>query len=288
MPENTIAAMIKAIDLGISTLEMDVVVTKDKKVILSHDHFMNPDYTIPPQGFSFATATDKSFRIYEMNYDEIRKWDVGKKGNASFPNQQKIPAIKPLLSALIDSVESYIKSKNLSPIKYNIETKSSPNSDNILHPAPAEFIDLLMEVIKNTDIEKRTTIQSFDKRTLQVLHEKFPKCSTSFLIGAKVKNNVESILQDLGFLPDFISPDVRLVNPDFLSECRQKKLKVVVWTVNDSPTIKKMAEMGVDGIISDYPDLFSVLKNEKKWSYSRLWPFIDIFEFQDFPWEQLK
>lgn len=263
MPENTVSSMIRAIALGVSTLEMDVVVTKDKKVVLSHDPYMNPEYAIPPQGISFAAPNDKSFRIYEMDYDDIRKWDVGSKGNASFPNQQKIPAIKPLLSDLIDSVESFIKSRNLPSIRYNIETKSSPNTDGTLHPAPDEFIDLLMGVIKDAGIEKRVTIQSFDKRTLQVLHEKFPKISTSFLIGASVKNNVESIVNDLGFQPDIISPEVRLVTPDFLSQCRKKRLKVVVWTVNDIPTIQKMAEMGVDGIISDYPDRFSVLKNEK-------------------------
>lgn len=263
MPENTVSSMFRAIALGVSTLEMDVVVTKDKKVVLSHDPYMNPEYTIPPQGISFAAPNDKSFRIYEMNYDQIRKWDVGSKGNASFPNQQKIPAIKPLLSDLIDSVESFVKSRNLPSIRYNIETKSSPNTDGALHPAPDEFIDLLMGVIKDAGIEKRVTIQSFDKRTLQVLHEKFPKISTSFLIGASVKNNVASIVNDLGFQPDIISPEVRLVTPDFLSQCRKKRLKVVVWTVNDIPTIQKMAEMGVDGIISDYPDRFSVLKNEK-------------------------
>ena len=254
--------MIKAIELGVTTIEMDVVVSKDSKVILSHDHYMNPEYVTPPSGRQFASATDRSQLIYEMNYSEVRTWDVGIKGNSKFPEQQKITAVKPLLSELIDSVEAYTRKNNLPPVRYNIETKSAEKTDGKQHPEPSAFIALLMEVIEAGGIAKRTTIQSFDKRTLQELHQKHPRMKTAYLIGANIKSSVNELISDLGFRPTIISPEVRLVNPAFLAACHQKKLKVVVWTVNDRETIRQMADLGVDGIISDYPDRFDVLKTK--------------------------
>jgi glycerophosphoryl diester phosphodiesterase len=259
MPENTIAAMIKAIDLGVTTIEMDVILTRDKKVILSHDHYMNPDYVLPPAGESFASAKDKSHIIYQMDHASVIRWDVGSKGNSKFPQQEKFPATKPLLSDLIDSVERYTKMRKLKPVRYNIETKSSAAGDDKLHPLPEEFVDLLMEIVQKGKISKRTTIQSFDKRTLQVLHKKYPKISTAYLVNTLPNNSLSGLIHDLGFVPTIISPEYQLVTTAFLDECRGKGLKVVVWTVNESADIKKMADMGVDGIISDYPNKFSIL-----------------------------
>lgn len=263
MPENTISAMIKAIELGVGTIEMDVVVTKDKQVILSHDHFMNPEYVTAPTGKQFASASDRSHLIYQMNYSEVRTWDAGIKGNPKFPEQQKMNEIKPLLSSLIDSVEAYTQKHNYPPVRYNIETKSSEKTDGLLHPVPAEFIALLMQVIEDGGIANRTTIQSFDKRTLRELHQKFPQMKTAYLIGANVESNVELLISGLGFTPAIISPEFSLVTPKFITACHQKNMKVVVWTVNDRETIRQMADLGVDGIISDYPDRFDVLKTKK-------------------------
>jgi glycerophosphoryl diester phosphodiesterase len=261
MPENTVPAMIKAIQLGVTTLEMDVVISKDKKVILSHDHYMNPDYVIPPMSESFSSDKDKSHLLYQMNQSDIIKWDVGSKGNFKFPEQQKLSVRKPLLSELIDSVETYIRLHNLKPVHYNIETKSNPAGDGKLHPSPDEFVDLLVDVIQKGNISKRTTIQSFDKRTLQVIHQKYPNFSTSYLIGTMANNDIAKIINDLGFQPLILSPEYKLVTASFINECKKRGIRVIVWTVNEADDIKKMALMGVDGIISDYPDRFEVLQS---------------------------
>lgn len=263
MPENTIPAMIKAIQLGVTTIEMDVVITKDKKVILSHDHYMNPDYVIPPAGESFSSDKDKSHILYQMNQSDIKKWDVGSKGNSKFPDQQKFSVHKPLLSELIDSVENYISKHKLKPVRYNIETKSIPDGDGRLHPSPEEFVDLLIDVVKKGKISSRTTIQSFDKRTLQVMHQKFPSISTSYLISNLANIDLKVLLDDLGFVPKIISPEYKLVSADFLNECKKSGIKVVVWTVNDEDQIKRMASMGVDGIISDYPNRFEAIEKHQ-------------------------
>ena len=261
MPENTVAAMIKAIDLGVTTLEMDVVITKDKQVLLSHDLSMNPEISTKPDGTFINTLYEKPYNIYQMTFEDISLWDVGLKINPKFPEQKKIPSQKPLLSQVIDSVESYITKNKLKPVKYNIETKCNPEDDGKLHPAPEEFVQLLMELIGLKKVSDKTTIQSFDARTIRLVNKLFPEVKTSFLIGFSDKRTPNEIVKDLGFKPDIISPEFKLVNPSFLKACKKEKMKVVVWTVNSKEDIKHMSDLHVDGIISDYPDRFSILKN---------------------------
>ena len=261
MPENTIAAMLHSIDLGVTTLEMDVVITKDKKVILSHETFMNPEIATPPNGQQFSSPKDKSYNIYQMTHEEVSKWDVGMKLHPKFPTQKKMPATKPLLSDVIAVVEEYVKLHHLKPLNYNIETKCSPASDGISHPAPDEFVALLVDVITKGNVANRTTIQSFDKRSLQVLHQAFPAIKTSYLIDGSNKKTPEELIVELGFQPSFLSPAYAIINKQYIEACKKLKLKLIAWTVNEEKDIEKMAALGVDGIISDYPDRFSVLKN---------------------------
>ena len=139
---------------------------------------------------------------------------------------------------------------------YNIETKCLPVSDNLYHPAPAEFVELLMAVIKEKNISDKVIIQSFDFRTLQYLHKQYPAIKTAMLIEDTDKRTLEQQLQSLGFIPTIYSPHYSLVNKPLIEKCHQQNIKVIPWTVNDKPTIERLKALGVDGIISDYPDLF--------------------------------
>jgi glycerophosphoryl diester phosphodiesterase len=257
MPENTIPAMLKAIDLGVTTLEMDAVVTKDKKIILSHEPFFNHEITTKPDGKFVTEQEEKSLNIYQMEYTETQKYDVGLKPHPRFSQQQKIKAVKPLLADLIDKVEKYISDKKLNQVFYNIETKSQPATDNIYHPEPAEFVELLVAVIKSKGIENRVIIQSFDFRTLQYLHLHYPSIKTAMLIEDFDKRGLDEQLKALGFSPTIYSPDYSLVNNELLTKCHEQKIKVIPWTVDDKPTIEKLRAMGVDGIITDYPNFFN-------------------------------
>lgn len=261
MPENTIPAILHSIDLGVTTLEMDVVITKDNKVILSHETFMNPEIATPPTGQQFSSPKDKSFYIYQMTHEEVSQWDVGMKIHPKFPSQKKMPAIKPLLSDVITAVEDYVKVNHLKPLNYNIETKCAPATDGISHPNPEAFVGLLMDVITKTNISKRTIVQSFDKRTLQVLHQSYPSIKTSYLFGGSDKKTPQQLVDDLGFRPDILSPAYQLIDKAYVQACRKLKVKLIAWTVNEEKDIEKIAALGVDGIISDYPDRFSILKN---------------------------
>ncbi len=255
MPENTIAAMLKALDLGVATLEMDVVITKDKQVILSHEPFFNHEITTKPDRSFVTEAEEKQLNIYQMYYDEVVKYDVGLKPHPRFLQQQKIAVIKPRLVDVIDSVEAYSKLKQIKLPLYNVETKSQPSTDNAYHPAPAEFVDLLMGVIKEKKIRDRTIIQSFDIRTLQYLHKNYPEIKTALLVETPGKRSLQIKLNELGFKPTIYSPNYLLVTKKVVAYCKQAGIKIIPWTVNELSAIKRLKAMGVDGIITDYPNL---------------------------------
>jgi len=256
MPENTIPAMYKAIDLGVNTLEMDAVITKDREVVVSHEPFFNHEISTKPDGTEVKESEERSLNIYHMTYEEVRQFDVGKKIHPRFPRQQKMAAYKPRLADLIDSVELYYKKKKLTAPNYNIETKSLPTTDGQYHPGPQEFVELLMDVIGSKGIQDRVIIQSFDFRTLQYVHERFPSIRTAMLIEDFDKRGLAEQLKALGFYPTLYSPDYSLVNEKLISDCHADKIKVIPWTVDDKASIDRLRSMGVDGIITDYPDLF--------------------------------
>lgn len=255
MPENTIPAMLKAIELGVTTLEMDAVITKDGQVILSHEPFFSAAIATKPDGTRVTPAEERSLNIYQMTYAETQRYDVGRAVNPGFKDQQKMAATKPLLAAVIDSVEEYCRKNKKAPVFYNIETKSNPRTDHQYHPAPEEFVDRLMAVISQKNITDRVIIQSFDFRTLQVLHTKHPQVKTAALVADN--RGLEAHLKQLGFKPTIYSPLHTLVNSQLVQQCHQQQIKVLPWTVNDKPTIEKLKAMNVDGIITDYPNLFN-------------------------------
>ncbi|TMI62025.1 MAG: glycerophosphodiester phosphodiesterase [Bacteroidetes bacterium] len=257
MPENTIPAMLQAIGLSVTTLEMDVVISKDKKVVVSHDAWMSAEITTKPNGEYVTAAEEKSLNIYHMNYEEVKKYDVGMKPHPRFKQQAKIKAYKPLLADLLDSVAKDMMTRRRPFPYFNIETKCLPAGDNIYHPRPEEFVELLIAVIKEKGIEDRVIIQSFDFRTLQYLHVKYPLIKTAALVEATDKRNIETLIKDLGFNPTIYSPAYQLVNTTVISNCHAKGIKIIPWTVNDKAKIDELKKMGVDGIITDYPNLFN-------------------------------
>jgi glycerophosphoryl diester phosphodiesterase len=259
MPENTIPAMLHAIDLGVVTLEMDVVFTKDDKIILSHEPFFNHEITTKPDGSFVKEEEEKKLNIYRMNYEEVKTFDVGLKPHPRFPFQQKIKAVKPLLSDVIDSAEEYCRQKKVTPVYYNIETKTQPFTDGIYHPGPDEFVTILMNVIVSKHIQDRVIIQSFDFRTLQYLHQNYPAIKTAALIEDFDKRSFDEQLARLGFVPNIYSPEFSLVTLPLIRQCHKKKIKIIPWTVNDPAKMKELKEMGVDGLITDYPNLFPQL-----------------------------
>lgn len=255
-PENTIGAMKTAIDIPkVTTLEMDCHITKDKRVVVYHDHYINPKFVRYKDGKELSSKDAKKL-IYDYNYNELDRFDIGSKYYDSFPEQKKVKASIALLSDLIDESENYAQLHRSTPMYYNIETKSQEGKDHTYHPIPQDFVDLIMQVVIEKGIASRTVIQSFDKRTIQYLYKIYPQIKSSYLIDGNTKLTVKEIINDLGFKPYIISPHYKIVTKDFVKEAHQLGLKVIPWTVNDKNEIIRLKQLHVDGIISDYPNLF--------------------------------
>lgn len=253
MPENSIQAMLSAVQMGIRTLEMDLVISKDGQVVVSHDTYMAADFMRKPDGSDITKEEAKTLLIYGMDYDLVKSYDGGSKPHAQFPGQKKLKTYKPLFTELIDSVEAYVKKNKLKPVYYSVEIKSSPAGDGTEHPAPEVFVKKVMEVISKKNTGSRTMIQSFDLRPLQVLHASYPKQKLSFLIANK--DSFEVNIKNLGFKPYALSPYYTLVTADLVNASHKNEVKVVPWTVNTIQDMKNMESLQVDGIISDFPDL---------------------------------
>lgn len=258
MPENTIASEKNAIDYG-CTLEMDLQMSKDKKIVVSHDAYFNSDFCLTPEGDTMSKKDGLSRLIYNMDYDSVAKYDVGLKPYPAFPRQKKIPAIKPLLNVLIDSVEDYARQKGFVN-HYNIEIKSNPAYDGKFYSSLDEYVDLAMKIIIEKGIAQRTMMQSFDVRALNLIHNKYPKIKTSFLVSASNKKTAQEYINELGYKPDIFSPEFSLVTPQLVKAFHEQNVLVIPWTPDTLNDIQRLKDIDVDGVITDYPDLFQQLK----------------------------
>lgn len=254
-PENTIPAMIKGIEAGANVIEMDVYTSKDGKVIITHDPHINWKISLTKDGKELTEEEAKRYPIHQMNYDDIRAFDVGSKNYPAFPGQKKIKTYIPLLGELIDSVEQFTKSRKLPKVIYNIELKTGTTYDSVYNSKPEELVDAVMSIVKSKKIGNRFYIQSFDMRPLQYVRKKYPGVTIGFLLS-NTKSFDENI-KELGFVPHIYSPAFKLLTPELVQQCKSSKCKLVVWTVNTKEDIRRIKDMGVDGIITDYPDWLS-------------------------------
>jgi len=251
-PENTVEAFITALDLGVTTIEMDLAVTKDKQLVVSHEPWMSAEICTDPSGNGFTTKEEKKYNLYQMTYTEVKQFDCGIKGNEKFPEQIKMTAVKPLLRDVIVSVEDHIRSISRYEVDYNIEIKSDEDGDNKFHPSPEEFSDLVYDFLDQYLPWDRIVIQSFDFRVLKYWHEKHPEVRLAALV-----ENLKSIdhnLEALGFNPAIYSPYYKLLSREKVEQLHHKKIRVIPWTVNEIKDMLSLKGMGVDGFITDYPD----------------------------------
>jgi len=253
MPENTIPAFIYAIDAGVTTLEMDLAITKDGEIVVSHEGWMNSAISLDSLGKPIKEKDEKKHNIYKMSYKDIARYDVGSKGNEKFPRQQKMKVSKPLFKDVIIAVEDYIKGRGLYEVDYNIEIKSEKESDNKFHPKPEVFSDIVFDLVDQYLPWERVVIQSFDIRVLKYWHEKHPAARLAYLVDNL--NTIDENLKLIGFTPSIYSPEYHLLSKDEIKTCHTKKMRVIPWTVNDAKEMEELKSWGADGIITDYPDI---------------------------------
>ncbi|NND73157.1 MAG: glycerophosphodiester phosphodiesterase [Rhodothermales bacterium] len=267
LPENTVPAFLLALEIGVTTLELDVVISKDNKVVVSHDPWFNPLVTEPPSGET-AAMDYGDLKLYDLPYSEIRRFNVGARRHPMFSKQVPIPTYKPLLAEVIQHAESFCAAHGRTLPGYNVETKSNPEGDGVLHPGPEEFASLLTGCLIEHGVEERATIQSFDVRTLIAARGAGTKCKLSCLIsgsdpvesGEEVVSGVEKAL---GFLPEIISPSYKIVTHDLVEAARLAGIEILPWTVNTVEEMYALLEMGVAGLITDYPDIGITILDRK-------------------------
>lgn len=251
-PENTVTGFIEAVKLGVSILEMDVVISQDLKVVVSHEPWMNEIFCTKPDGSTIEKNSKGNYNFFKMSYAEIAAYDCGKLGNPEFPSQKKIAEHKPLLSEVISKTETFFKENNLHSPVYNIEVKSESEGDNLFHPLPDQFVQLVYNEIKRLNIFSSVTIQSFDVRILQEVR----KLDKTIKIGLLIENNddLEKNLERLGFLPNFYNPHFSLITHELVKKLHDRNIQIAAWTVNETADMQRLINMGVDSIITDYPD----------------------------------
>jgi len=250
-PENTMAGFLYAASLGLDGIELDVVISKDLKVVVSHESWMNPKTCTKPDNSKVSFLRRKN--LYRMNYADIKLYDCGLRGNPDFPEQKKLASYKPLLSEVIKQTEAALHNTQHPLPIYIIEIKSKWITDNELHPPPEEFAKLVMDELSPFGINNRILIQSFDMRPLNVIH----KSNQGFMLGMLVRSPrlIRRRMKALSFTPHTCGAYYKLISKRWVNKIHALGMKSLVWTENEKADMLHHLKMGVDGIITDYPEV---------------------------------
>ncbi len=256
-PENTLLGFYEAIDHGMRTLELDVAISADSIVFVSHEPWFNPSIC-DIEAYGYA---DKA-SLFRLDYADIAKVDCGSKGNLNFPYQHKVFAVKPTLKEVIIESQKHAV-QTAKPLPYfNIEIKTEPGEEGYYTPEIEDFVKLVMDQVIDLDVLDRTTIQSFDQRPLKMLHEQYPDVRLTLLSASPL--SYKSELTDLGFMPSVYSPYHLTLRPGTVKALHSEGIHVIPWTVNDVTRMSELIKWGVDGIITDYPDKLESIYPELK------------------------
>ena len=233
-PENTIPAFEYAIEAGADVLELDLAVTRDNVLVVSHDPTLNHTICSSPGGGTV---------IHELTFEEVRRWDCGSKKNPAFPKQQPVPG------ARMPSLDEVFALAGRGRFEFNIETKIFKDRPH-LSPPPEEFARLVVEAVRKHKLESRVILQSFDFRTLQAAARLAPEIRRSALFEGLPRDIVKAAVEAGA---NILSPHQFLVTRRNVDSAHRKGLQVVPWTANTPKEWERLVEAGADAIISDDP-----------------------------------
>lgn len=243
MPENTIPAFAYAIQQGVDALEMDMAVTKDGVIVISHDPILHGPV---------CTSAKESAIIHELTLAEVRQWDCGAVQNPRFPKQQ------PVSGTRMPTLDDVFRLASRGSFDYNIETKSFPDKPQYT-PSPEVFAKLVLDKIREYKLEKRIILQSFDFRTLVAMRKLAPEIRLSALTETDTRD-FSAIVKEAGNA-EIISPEVKLVTPEKVAAAHKAGIQVVPWTADTPKEWDQLIQAKVDAIISDDPaELIAYLK----------------------------
>jgi glycerophosphoryl diester phosphodiesterase len=243
MPENTIPAFAYAIQQGVDALEMDMAVTKDNVIVISHDPILHGPV---------CTSAKESAIIHELTLAEVRQWDCGAVQNPRFPKQQPVPGTH------MPTLDDAFRLESRGSFDYNIETKSFPDKPQYT-PTPEAFAKLVLDKIREYKLEKRIILQSFDFRTLAAMRKLAPEIRLSALTETDNRDFTAIVKEAAN--AEIISPEVKLVTPQKVAAAHAAGIQVVPWTADTPKEWDQLIQAKVDAIISDDPaELIAYLK----------------------------
>lgn len=289
-PENTLASFANALSMGVDTLELDMGVTRDHVIVISHERGLNPDLARQPDGTYVAPP---GIPYVRLTLDEVKQYDVGqlRPGSAyaaQFPDQVSIPGTRiPTLAEVI----ALVRRSGDPHVRLNIETKIDPNHPDE-SPDPASFVSLVLELLRREQFSDRVMIESFDWRSLRLVQQQAPEIPTVYL--TQQTEPYANISLDKpspwtagfdpathgGSVPRAVkaaggavwSPYFRDIDAASIEESHRLGLKVVAWTVNHPDDMAHLIDLKVDGIISDRPDLLRSVAASKGVTLPRGYP----------------
>ncbi len=287
LPENSIPSFLKALELGVDALELDVGVSADHVIIVHHDEHLNPATT---QDINGNWLTHPTPALRQLSVDELKMFDIGQLNKRSaygqrYKNQQALKPLRiPTLSEMVNAVKAVEFALDSSQqVMFNIEVKSTPTMPDVLLP-PEEFADLLVATVTELDIAQRCIVQCFDWRCLQRVQKIAPTIPTGYLTtqqafednlsenaphanewraGYSVAAHDYSVPKTVKAAGGtFWCPYYRELSKELLDEAHELELEVLCWTVNNETSMRKLAQWGVNGLISDYPDKLRLVLGE--------------------------
>lgn len=251
LPENSIPGFILAIEQGADVIELDLVVSRDTQLVVNHEPWLKSQICLTPNGD--RVQKDKEWKLFEMDMVDIRLCDCGSLGNPAFPTQEKMSVARPALWEVVQVTEQLRTKRDSAEVMYNMEIKYRAEGAEKYHPRAEQFVSLVLGELRMLNILDRSTIQSFSSEVLEELHRQAPDVKTVWLTEDNAE--IEEQLSRLTFIPSIYSPSYKTLTPEKLAFAHEKGMLVIPWTINDPYEMLRMIEMGVDGIISDFPDI---------------------------------
>ena len=260
LPENSIPGFVIAIREGANVLEMDLCVAKDGNLIVSHEPWMSHTICTTPEGNAISESKERQYNLHQMSTGEIQAFDCGMALHPQFPEQRHLPVQKPTLAEVVKVTEEVPLLKSDAKIRYNMEIKHRENLEPEYCPDAVTFAKTVIAEVRRLGIEDRTCIQSFSAEVLNAVHQQAPNMTTAWLTDSD--GPVTAELAKINFKPSIYSPQWEGIDANDVHDLQQQNIRVIPWTVNEAEDLFAVMQMGVDGIITDYPDrLYKLRKN---------------------------
>ena len=260
LPENSIPGFVIAIREGANVLEMDLCVAKDGNLIVSHEPWMSHTICTTPEGNAISESKERQYNLHQMSTGEIQAFDCGMALHPQFPEQRHLPVQKPTLAEVVKVTEEVPLLKSDAKIRYNMEIKHREDLEPEYCPDAVTFAKTVIAEVRRLGIEDRTCIQSFSADVLNAVHQQAPNMTTAWLTDSD--GPVTAELAKINFKPSIYSPLWEGIDANDVQELQQQNIRVIPWTVNEAEDLFAVMQMGVDGIITDYPDrLYKLRKN---------------------------